>query len=223
VVKILGIIPCAGKAERIGGKCKPLLMINGKYIIETIFENMMNVGIKEIYIIVNGEEIEKTCGYNYYGVKLNYIQQPKQDGLSEAIKLCRDLKESMLIILGDIIYKGNDLKDIIKVFEESLGSAVLTYKKEEDFKEIQKSFGFTEKWPMITIEKPQTKDKKILRNYLGLGIFIITPEIIDFIGKEPFTETFNKFKTITLIQELKGKYFNINTEEDLANANSNTI
>lgn len=210
---MIGVITAAGKGERVRNNCKSLFMINGKYIIETILENMKKVGIKEIYIIVNGTKIERTLGYEYYGVKLNYIQQPKQDGLSEAIKLCKDLPEPMLVILGDIIYEGDDLKEMVEDFKDSLAFA---YKKETDFKEIQKSFGFTEKWPMKTIEKPKKKDKKYLRDYLGLGIFIITHKVIDLII-EPFTETFNKIPQ-TIIHELKGKYFNINTMEDLANA-----
>lgn len=221
-----GVITCAGKGERIGGLCKPLIKINGKLLIEGIFENMKSVGIKEIYIIVNGTKIERTCGYEYYGIKLKYIQQPKQDGLGEAIKLCKDLSEPMLVILGDIIYRGDDLKNMVEYFEEGFRVnnlvASIGYKKEEDFKEIQKSFGFTEKWPMKIIEKPKKEDEKLLRNYLGLGIFIITPKVIDLIV-DPFTETFNEILTKTIIYELKGEYFNINTEEELANANNNPI
>ena len=227
---MIGIITAAGKGIRIKDEYKSLLMVNGKYIIENIFENMKNVGIKEIYVIVSGTKIEETCGYEYYGLKINYIQQPKQDGLNEAIKLCRHLSEPMLVILGDIIYEGDDLKEMIECFEEGFKKhnflASVAFKKENYYKEIQKSFGFTKKWPMQIIEKPKKEDEKILRESLGLGIFIITPQVIDLIGKEPythFTETFNKIPCETIIHELKGKYFNVNTQEELANANNNSI
>lgn len=220
---MIGVIPCAGKAKRIGGICKPLINMNGKYIIEMIFENMKNVGINKIYVIQNGNDIERTIGYDYYGVEIIYIQQPKQDGLGEAIKLCKDLSEPMLVILGDIIYNGDDLKEMIESFEINDCLSLVSYKIEEDFNEIQKSFGLTEKWPMQIIEKPKKEDKKLLRNYLGLGIFIITNKLIDKIDGKPFTETFNKFQKETIFYELKGDYFNINTDEELANANNNSI
>ncbi len=222
---MIGIIPAAGKGGRIEGKCKSLIMINGKYIIETILENMRKVGIEEIYVIQNGNEIEKTIGYDYYGVEINYIQQENQTGLNDAIRLCKDLTSPMLVILGDIIYEGDDLKKMVEDFKDGPNGvlALVAYKKENDFREIQKSFGFTEKWPMKTIEKPKPEDANNLREYLGLGIFIITHKLIDLIGEEPFTETFNQAQTTTTIQELKGRYFNINTEEDLANANNNPI
>ncbi len=186
---------------------------------------MKSIGIKVIYVIQHKKEIEKVCGYDYYGVKIKYIEQEKQDGLAKAVMLCKHLKEDMCIILGDIIYvqKNDDLLEAKRNFEyaleqgEDVNSAV-TFKYCNEYDEIAKSYGINIKGDII--EKP--KYSQALKNLLGLGIYFTTPEIFPFLENEnEFMNVFNSMECLSL--RLNGKYHNINTEEDFANANHNTI
>lgn len=216
---MIGVIPAAGQGSRMGGKCKSLLMVKGKYVIETIFENMKRAGCEKIYVIQNGDEIERTCGFEYYGIDIEYIQQENQTGLLDAIKLMANIKtpDPMLVILGDVIYEGDDLFRLCELGEEmNVHHAIVAYKKVEDKNEIKKSYGFTSATDrqIKIIEKPTDEDLDKLESWLGLGIWVLEPEAFLFMKDGNFTEIFNKFQNDTLLFELEGTYHNINTEED---------
>lgn len=216
---MIGVIPAAGQGSRMGGKCKPLLMVNGKYVIESVFENMKFSGCAKIYVIQNGDEIERTCGYEYYGIDIEYIQQENQTGLLDAIKLMADIKteEPMLVILGDVVYEGEDIARLCELGNEmNVHHAIATYKKVEDKNEIKESYGFTSSTERSVqiIEKPTDGDLDKLESWLGLGIWVLKPEAFLFIKNGNFTEQFNNFISDVLLFELEGIYHNINTQED---------
>ncbi len=224
---MIGVIPCAGQGLRIGGKCKPLLKVKGTSIIEGILEHMKNAGCSKIYIIQHEDEMQKACGDNYFETPIKYLQQENQTGLLDAIKLMADIKteEPMLVILGDIVYDGYDIAGLGEIYEKADGmfKAVVAYKRIEDKNEIKKSYGFTSGEILKIIEKPTEEDLDKLESWLGLGIWILAPEAFLFMKNGHFTETFNNFINDVLLVELKGNYHNINTGEDLENANNNSV
>lgn len=225
---MIGVIPCAGEGSRMGGKCKPLLKVKRTSIIEGILEHMKNAKCNKIYIIQNGKEIEKACGYDYFETPIEYIQQENQTGLLDAIKLMANIKtkEPMLVILGDIVYDAYDISRMCELGDEmNVHHAIVAYKKINDKNEIKKSYGFTSsaERPVQIIEKPTDEDLEKLESWLGLGIWVLKPEAFLFMKAGHFTEIFNKFPNDTLLFELEGTYHNINTEEDLENANNNSV
>jgi len=225
---MIGIIPAAGKGKRLGGKTKSLLLIKGKRVIHHILDNMKSIGIKKVYIIQFKNSIKKVIGSKYRGLEIKYLQQNKQTGLKDAIMKCSNLKGKMCIILGDIIYKPfeEDLKDARIIFEEMSDRkdaiAMVTYKVVEDKEQIKKSYGFLKSpysnYTKAIIEKPKDIDK--IYNYLGLGIYFVTHEIFKYLkSKDIFMNVFNRIRNETVMQQLNGEYYNINTLEEFEDAN----
>jgi len=218
---MLGIIPAAGEGKRLNKGCKALVELKGKPMIEHMFKHMLSIGIKKSIIIINGDEIEKKFGNLYEDMELLYVQQEERKGIAHAINLTKDLvDDSMCIMFADIFYKG-DLKEMKGTFDladSTLYGVQLVKNKEL----IKKSYGISENDEII--EKPENVEN--LKPVLGLGIYMAKKTLFEDIEKTPKNERTGEIEftdTLNLIEKrnaylLKGKYVNINTEEDLKNA-----
>jgi dTDP-glucose pyrophosphorylase len=215
-----GIIPAAGKAKRLGGKCKALTLIDGEYLLAHPLKNMLNLGVKEVIIIQHGREIEKEFGNEWNGIKLTYVQQRQRKGIAHAISLAERLirdYDTICIILGDIIYKGDDLAVMKSAFELSALDALVAFKMIADKSEIKKSYGYLRG---KFVEKPE--DTSDFPNFLGLGIYMAKPDFFEAIartkpserGEIEITDTLNQIEKIQPFI-LRGFYTNVNTREEL--------
>ena len=99
---------------------KQLLPVFDKPMIYYPLSTLMLAGIKEILIISTPQDLPKykklLKSGKQWGLKLSYIEQKKPNGIAEALILGKDfIKESpSCLILGDNIYHGNDLSNILK-------------------------------------------------------------------------------------------------------------
>ena len=119
-----GIILAGG----IGSRLHPLTQIISKHLLPVFdkpmiyypLSTLMLAGIREILIISTPEDLPKykklLKSGKQWGLKLSYIEQKKPNGIAEALILGKDfLKDSpSCLILGDNIYHGNDLSNILK-------------------------------------------------------------------------------------------------------------
>lgn len=128
------VIQAGGKGTRL--KCltgdkipKPLLMLNGKPMIQWQIENLKTCGISQIVIIIGhlGEKIREYFGDGTsLGVELSYIDEAAPLGSAGALydlkgRLeCRDF----LLLFGDVMF-DLDLERMIRFHEEHGGSATL--------------------------------------------------------------------------------------------------
>ncbi len=228
---MIGVIPAAGDGKRMSMGLKPLIQLKGRYLIEYPLLAMKKVGIKRVIIIEKPDTVSTVIGYEYEDMKLEYVSQTETKGIAHAIAQTRVLvgDEHMLIILGDIIYRGDDLITAKRFFTWNRQSlyAVFCLKAIGDKRVIRQSYGvITEQFgkPAQLIEKPKSLAR--LAPFLGLGIYFVTPDIFRYIEKTPVSERSGQVEwtdTLNLIvgeyrgagAQLSGFYANINTREDL--------
>jgi len=119
-----GIILAGG----IGSRLHPLTQIISKHLLPVFdkpmiyypLSTLMLAGIREILIISTPQDLPKykklLKSGKQWGLKLSYIEQKKPNGIAEAFILGKDfIKDSpSCLILGDNIYHGNDLSNILK-------------------------------------------------------------------------------------------------------------
>ena len=119
-----GIILAGG----IGSRLHPLTQIISKHLLPVFdkpmiyypLSTLMLAGIREILIISTPQDLPKykklLKSGKQWGLKLSYIEQKKPNGIAEALILGKDfLNDSpSCLILGDNIYHGNDLSNILK-------------------------------------------------------------------------------------------------------------
>ena len=119
-----GIILAGG----IGSRLHPLTQVISKQLLPVFdkpmiyypLSTLMLAGIREILIISTPQDLPKykklLKSGKQWGLKLSYIEQKKPNGIAEALILGKDfIKDSpSCLILGDNIYHGNDLSNILK-------------------------------------------------------------------------------------------------------------
>jgi glucose-1-phosphate thymidylyltransferase len=121
------VIPVAGEGTRLRPHThtvpKPLLRVAGKPILGHILDDIVELGIKDIVLIVGyrGQDIVNYANANY-DVRLSIVEQGERLGLGHAIYLSKEHvgDEPVLIMLGDSIFKG-DLHGMVESGDNYIG------------------------------------------------------------------------------------------------------
>jgi len=157
---------------------KQLVPVANKPVLFYVLENVIDLGIKDIGIIIapeTGEAVKEAVGDgNRWGVNITYILQPEPKGLAHAVKVAHPFLENspFLMYLGDNLI-GADLRRFYQQFLEKKPDAQILLKAVED----PTRFGVAEidkKGKVIRlIEKP----KKPPSNLALVGIYMFSPKI----------------------------------------------
>jgi glucose-1-phosphate thymidylyltransferase len=163
---------------------KQLLPIHKKPIIDYSINTLINLGCKEITIILGGEHFDQIVAYLKdgadKGVYFNYVYQSKPSGIAQAINLCEpyfNKEDEFAVILGDNIFE----KPIEKRKTEQGKAQIVLY----DTPEIHR-FGCASirKDKIVRIEE---KPKKLYANCdfnLAItGLYIFTSKFFEYFKK----------------------------------------
>jgi glucose-1-phosphate thymidylyltransferase len=224
-----GIVVAAGKGTRLGSECKGLLDVAGKPLVTYALDVLSRSGIKEVMIVEHADAIRGRLGDHYAGMKLFYTQQAERKGIAHAIGLAESFAQGQptAIVLGDIVYSG-DMNDMRSIFYASIDDLrpfdfVAGMMPVDDKTQIKASYGVVRPYEMGIgarfIEKPENVDG--LPNLLGTGIYIGGSKIFDIFrklkpsarGELEITDALNLGHTYPC--EINGSYVNVNTQEDL--------
>lgn len=97
---------------------KPLLKINGKVILDDIFDALPKE-IDRVILVVGylKEKIQKYVGHFYKGRSVDYVIQKKLNGTASAVILCKDFfskGERFLVLNGDEVQQKEEIKKCLK-------------------------------------------------------------------------------------------------------------
>ena len=234
-----GVILAAGKGKRLNTNYssilpKPLIPIQNKAIIDYSVENLIRLGVRDFYIIVNYKKdlIKKYLMNNYKELKFHFIHQTILSGIGDAIYLTKQYLqgEPFIVQLGDEIDIVENLEDFNKLFYEKQPSVINGSIYEPDINVLKRTceIRFDTTQEILDIrEKPVNP----IYSYRGTGLYIFNKNIYEYIEKTPISSIRNEREitdTIKIISKdrnaysigIRGLSFNINTYDDLLKARS---
>ena len=132
--QITAVIQAGGKGTRMeslthGRIPKPMLLLNGKPVLEWQIDALMEYGIRDFVIVIGhlGEQIRNYFGDGAdKGVSIRYIEETSPLGSAGALYYLKDMdcSETLLIVFGDVLFDV-DWTRMIRFHEERGGSITL--------------------------------------------------------------------------------------------------
>jgi len=127
---MVGIIPAAGKATRMGGDApKALIEIEGQTLLERSIGALTAIGVAKVVVVVGhlGETIVEFLSSRDFGVPVSTVQQEHALGLAHAIATAANqIDEDFVVLCPDNIYTDpQDLMRALEVFESRKPAFIL--------------------------------------------------------------------------------------------------
>ena len=184
-----GIILAGGSGTRLypltRATCKQLMPIYDKPMIYYPLSTLMLAGIKDILIISTPKDLprfkELLNDGSDFGINISYKEQPSPDGLPQAFIIGEEFigDDSVALILGDNIYHGAGLSEILQhAVQKDSGSTIFGYNVRDP-----RRFGvieFDDNMNVISIEE---KPEKPRSNYAITGLYVFDNRAIEISKK----------------------------------------
>ena len=166
------IIPLAGKGTRLRPHTyvtpKPLIRVGGKTVMSYILDDLRKLGVTEGVFITGylKETIEQYMKQEYPDFKVQYVEQPVQNGTAGAIALAEPyVQEECLIIFVDTLFDADlgltrKLKDV---------SGIIWAKEVEDYQRFGVLVTDEEGYMTRIVEKPRDPISKLA----NIGLYYV--------------------------------------------------
>jgi UDP-N-acetylglucosamine diphosphorylase / glucose-1-phosphate thymidylyltransferase / UDP-N-acetylgalactosamine diphosphorylase / glucosamine-1-phosphate N-acetyltransferase / galactosamine-1-phosphate N-acetyltransferase len=196
------VILAAGKGTRMGEltneRPKPMLLVQGKPILEHIIEGLRDAGIGEVFIVIGhrAEIVQEHFGNgSKLGVQMAYGVQAVQDGTGKAPEVAKKFvgTDEFLLTYGDILVKPDNYRRILARFREGPFAGLVTVTGGEDVTKGGINLFDGEFCLKRLVEKPTPAQLEELRNagllrpgdkvWYNAGIYVFKPVVYDFTAK----------------------------------------
>ena len=180
-----GIILAGGSGSRLHpmtiAVSKQLLPVYDKPMIYYPLATLMQAGIREILIITTPPDAvlyEALLGDGKrWGLEITYAQQPKPEGLAQAFIIGEDFigDSRVCLILGDNIFYGNRIEDILKgAVEQRQGASIFAYHVNDP--ERYGVVVLDESQHAVDLEEKPVKPKS---HYAVTGLYMYDNDVVD--------------------------------------------
>ena len=180
-----GIILAGGTGSRLHpltiSVSKQLMPVYDKPMIYYPLATLMQAGIRDILIITTPKDqaaFQKLLGDGSgWGIKINYAQQPKPEGLAQAFLIGEEFigDSRVCLILGDNIFYGNRIEDmLLSAVQREDGASVFAYYVQDPERYGVVALDDTGK--AIDLEEKPLRPKS---NYAVTGLYMYDSDVVE--------------------------------------------
>ncbi len=161
---------------------KPMLKVGNKPIVETIVDGFKQYGYTNFIFSVN---YKKEIIQSYFqagepfGVTIEYVEEEKRMGTAGALSLLENRpNEPFFVMNGDLLTQVN-FNQLMQFHKEQQAVATMCVREYE----FQVPYGVieTDGTDLLSI-----KEKPIHRSFVNAGIYVLSPEVFDYIPPDMF-------------------------------------
>jgi glucose-1-phosphate thymidylyltransferase len=184
-----GIILAGGRATRLypitRSICKQLLPVYDKPMIYYPLSVLMLAGIRDILIISTFQDLprfrELLADGQKIGIKISYALQRKPRGIADSLIIGEDFigADSVCLILGDNIFYGHNLGDLLREYVPLKdGAAIFGYYVKDPSR-----YGVIELDSKLRAVSIQEKPKKPKSNFVVTGLYFYDNKAVNIAKK----------------------------------------
>lgn len=171
---------------------KPMLNVGNKPILETIIEGFKQYGFTNYIISVNYKKEVIQDHFQdgtAFGVSISYIEENKRMGTAGALSLLKEKPTNPIFVMnGDLLTQVN-FEQLLHFHEDTDAVATMCVREYE----YQIPYGVieTDGQQLVSI-----KEKPMQRSFVNAGIYVLSPEVFDYIPQGEFYDMPDLFKQL---------------------------
>jgi len=165
------------------GKPKTLLKLLGKPIVGYVLDALINIGIKDVIMVVNDPELFKRELEDYINkIELKFVKQVKPEVEGAILSASKYISENEVFLLayGDIIAPTKAYETLLNTYIDRSSDAALLITPKIDVQTYGVPIVTDEFTIKSIIEKPSVKEEV---EYAVAGAYVLPSEILDLIEK----------------------------------------
>lgn len=203
---------------------KPMLLVGGRPILETILLQFVKQGFYRFVFSVNykAEVIEERFGDGArWGVEITYVREPKRLGTAGSLRLLPPSiagDAPMIVMNGDILTKV-DMRSLLSFHEETKARATMCVREHE----YQVPFGVVQ---TSGVEIQSFEEKPVVRWPVNAGIYVLDPSVLAVIPDDTFFDMPSLFDAVrerahrTVAYTIREFWLDIGRPADFERANA---
>ncbi|WP_298062296.1 nucleotidyltransferase family protein [uncultured Rikenella sp.] len=173
------VLMAGGKGERLRPLTlttpKPLLLVDGKPIIDYNIENFLRHGIEHIHVTTNylGEQIEAHFAEPIDGVQVQCVREPQYLGTMGSVKFVQEWHNDTILVMNSDLFTNIDLADFYFHFK----------KHDADMSVAAVPYNVSVPYGIFEIENTREirgiREKPNYHYYANAGIYLIRRSVLD--------------------------------------------